>query len=65
MKYKDWIELELKDDEGKAVAGAAYKLFLPDGSIKSGKLDDNGYAKVENVPPGNVRVEYDIRSSGT
>ncbi len=65
LRYKDWLELELKNDEGKAVAGAAYKLFLPDGSIRSGKLDDNGYAKVENVPPGNVRVEYDIRSSGS
>ncbi len=61
--FKDWLELELADDEGKPIAKAAYKVYLPDGSIRSGNLDDNGYAKIEKVPPGNVKVEYDIRSS--
>ncbi len=64
LKYRDWLELELKDDEGKAIGEAEYKIFLPSGAVIEGKLDKNGYAKVEKIPPGNVRVEYDIRSSG-
>ena len=27
--------------------------------FKEGELDDNGYAKVENVPPGKVDITYD------
>ena len=60
--YKDWIELELKDEEGNPVGNKKYRVFLPNGEIKEGKLDSNGYAKVEDIPPGNVKVTYDLSS---
>ena len=63
LEYKDYIELELKDEDGKPVKGAGYKIFLPNGAIKEGTLDSNGYAKVEKIPPGNVKVVYDVRKS--
>jgi hypothetical protein len=63
LKYKDWLELEAVDDDGEALANAMYRIKLPNGSIMSGRLDGNGYAKVENVPPGRISVEYDIRAS--
>lgn len=61
IRYKDWIELELEDEEGKKIGGAGYKLFLPNGRIITGNLDKDGYARVDKIPPGKVRVEYDIR----
>ena len=59
LKYKDWIELELRDEEGNTIGGAEYEVYLPNGQIRRGKLDQNGYAKVENIPPGKVRVTFD------
>lgn len=59
LKYKDWIELELKDDDGKPVGGAEYEVKLPNGQIRRGNLDSNGTARVENIPPGEVKVSFD------
>jgi hypothetical protein len=64
LQYKDYIELELKDEEGNAIAEAGYKVYLPNGKIESGKLDKNGYKKIENVPPGQVEVEFDPDAGG-
>jgi uncharacterized Zn-binding protein involved in type VI secretion len=63
LEYKDYIELELKDEDDKPVKGAGYKLYLPNGGIREGTLDDNGYAKEEKLPPGRVRVSFDIKKS--
>jgi uncharacterized Zn-binding protein involved in type VI secretion len=62
--YKDYIELEYKDEEGNPVGGAKYKLYLRNGIIKEDKLDSKGYAKVENIPPGDVDVEFDATETG-
>jgi len=63
LDYKDYIELELKDEDNKPVKGAGYKLFLPNGGIREGTLDNNGYAKEEKIPPGQVKVSFDIKKS--
>nr|MBN2276482.1 PAAR domain-containing protein [candidate division Zixibacteria bacterium] len=62
LDYQDYIELKIKDDEGNPVKGAKYKVFLTNGAVRQGTLDDNGYAKVERVPPGQVRVVVDPRT---
>ena len=59
LKYKDWIELELKDDDGKPIGGAEYQVHLPNGEIRRGNLDQNGTARVENIPPSQVKVIFD------
>lgn len=59
LKYKDWIELELRDEDGNTIGGAEYKIRLPNGQIIKGKLDQNGYAKVAGLPPGKVEVTFD------
>ncbi len=61
LEYKDWIELEYKNAEGKPMANKEYKLFLPNGEVRKGKLDGNGYAKINNVPPGLIKVVVDPR----
>lgn len=53
-----YIEVELKDDEGKPVANAAYFVELPDGSTKSGRTDANGYARIDGVDPGTAKISF-------
>jgi uncharacterized Zn-binding protein involved in type VI secretion len=57
LYIEDTIEIELKDDEGKAKANEEFILYLPDGKIIKDKLDSNGYKKIEKVPAG----EYSLR----
>ncbi len=58
LEYKDYIEITFKDEYGKPAKNAKYRVFLPNGEIREGTLNDNGYAKVENVPPGPWDVEF-------
>jgi hypothetical protein len=54
-----WVGLELKDDAGEPLAGQAYELELPDGSVRRGKLDANGAARVTGLPTrGTCRVRF-------
>lgn len=54
-----WVGLELKDDAGEPLAGQAYELQLPDGSVRRGKLDANGAARVTGLPTrGTCRVRF-------
>lgn len=58
LKFKDWIEIELTDDEGKPIPSKKYKLRLPDGAEREGTLDGEGRAREENIPPGPVDVDF-------
>jgi uncharacterized Zn-binding protein involved in type VI secretion len=61
LKYQDFIELKLKDDQGKPLANKKFRLYLANGEIRNGQLDGSGYAKVDKIPPGNVRVSFDVK----
>jgi hypothetical protein len=58
LEFKDWIEIELTDDEGTPIPSKKYKLLLPDGTEREGTLDGNGHAREENIPPGPVDVDF-------
>jgi hypothetical protein len=58
LEFKDWIEIELKDRAGKPAENEEYIIILPDQSEQKGKLDAEGKAKIENVPPGRIEIEY-------
>lgn len=58
LKFVDWIEIKLTDYDGYPMKDVDYELYLPDGTVKKGKLDENGYAKVENVLPGKYEVKF-------
>jgi hypothetical protein len=58
LKFKDWIRIELHDHVGKPVPNEKYTLILADGTEKKGTLNADGYAKVEDVPPGNYYVIF-------
>jgi len=65
LRYKDYIELRLRDREGNAIGNRPYELILPSGEIRPGTLDGDGYAREENIPPGRVRVRYNVRRDST
>ena len=58
LEYKDWIEIELRDQDDKGIANAEYILHLPDGTIRKGRLDGKGYKKEGKIPPGKCFVEF-------
>lgn len=53
-----WLEIELVDDEGNPVAGEKYFVTLPDGSSVSGRLDGDGFARLEGIDPGTAKVSF-------
>jgi len=58
---KNFIALNYRSVDGEAMAGVGYKIKFEDGVAISGKLDQNGNARHENVPGKPVRVEYEER----
>ena len=58
LEFKDWVKIKLVDEEGNAIANEDYVLYLPDGQQRQGTLDSNGQAKEENIPPGEVTIEF-------
>jgi len=63
MEYKDFIEINLKDDDDQGIADANYLVFLSSGEVRKGQLDGNGYKKIENVAPGKWSVKFPDHSS--
>jgi len=65
LNYKDWIEIQLNDDQGNSVPNEEYLLYLSSGEVRQGKLDGNGYKKEDKVSPGNFSVKFpNLKSVG-
>ena len=58
VEFRDYIEVELVDEEGKVIPNAEYIAHFADGSKLGGMLDDEGTAKLIDVPPGNVYFSF-------
>lgn len=53
-----WIEVELVGEDDKPIPGEKYEIELPDGSVASGTLDADGFARVDGIDPGNCKVTF-------
>jgi hypothetical protein len=54
-----WIGIELKDSAGNPVPEEQYRVKLPDGSIRTGYLDEEGKAKEEGIPEtGQAEINF-------
>jgi len=58
LEFKDWIKIELINEQGEAVANEDYTLRLADGQERHGTLDNNGCSIEENIPPGKVIIKF-------
>jgi len=58
LEFNDWIEIYLRDPVNNADISKDYTLHLADGTEQRGTLDSNGYAKIDNIPPGKIKIEF-------
>jgi hypothetical protein len=56
LEFKDWIEIEWKDEEGQPAANRKFKLYLPDGIERNETFDDSGKIRLEDMPPGPFKI---------
>jgi type VI secretion system secreted protein VgrG len=60
-EIKNFIALNYRSVDGEPMAGVGYKIKFEDGVVISGKLDQDGNARHENVPDKPIRAEYEER----
>ena len=54
-----WIEIKLVDEDGDPVAGEDYRITLPSGDVRTGKLDKDGKAKLDGLTEsGSAKVAF-------
>jgi len=58
LEFKDWIEIGLKDGDGVSIKDESFVIICADGTKKEGKLDANGKAKLEDIPPGPYDIDF-------
>ena len=58
LRLRTWIEIQLVGEDGKGIAGEAYEIRLPGGTILTGTLDDDGMARVDGIPAGTCQVSF-------
>jgi hypothetical protein len=57
-KALEWIEIELVDEDGEPVGNQRYRVELPDGSIREGRLNARGFVRIDRVDPGTCKVMF-------
>lgn len=53
---KTWVEFELRDQKGRPIPRARYRLKITDGSTREGVLDENGQVRVTGLDPGECEI---------
>ena len=60
-----FIEITLLDDKGEPIANEPYWVLDPEGNEHTGNLDGSGFARIDNIKPGNCQVAFpEIQGSG-
>lgn len=58
-KPDEWLEIVLVEENGRPVAGAAYRVELANGTVIEGYLNGEGKARVEGIAKGgNAKVTF-------
>ncbi len=57
-KETSWIEIELVDEAGQPWPHERYEIIEPDGTLKTGSLDENGQAYVSVSDPGECQISF-------
>lgn len=57
-----WVAVTVVDEEDRPLAGAQFRLRLPDASTLGGALDPDGHTRVDNIAAGRCWLELtDLR----
>lgn len=52
LRFKDFIDLFVKWDDGTPISEGQYRLILPNGEEVSGTLDEDGHLRIDDTDPG-------------
>jgi hypothetical protein len=55
---KTWVEIKLVDQDGAVVPNERYRVTLPDGTIKEGRLDEDGWMRESGIDPGQCTITF-------
>jgi len=55
---KDWIDVQLLDESNKPISNGNVQINLPNGTVVKEQLDTNGKKRIENIPPGNINLNF-------
>jgi hypothetical protein len=58
LEFRDWIKMELHDEQGNPIPDEKFALVAADGSKINGSLDEKGYASLDPVAPGKYTLEF-------
>jgi hypothetical protein len=68
LRFKDFLKLQVLDERGEPMANEKYVLRLADGTERKGNLNSDGFLEEEDLPPGEVIIEWpdldDIEEEG-
>jgi type VI secretion system secreted protein VgrG len=53
-----WLELNLHHGNLEPVPYASYRVEFSNGSVREGMLDEKGFARLEDIPPGPSKIYY-------
>ena len=59
LEFKDWIGFDVKDSKHEPLANRNFTVTFADGRKETGKLDADGHAQIDSVPPGPYVIEVD------
>jgi hypothetical protein len=53
-----WIEIQLIGEDNQPIPGERYRIELTDGSVREGRLNEEGLARVDGIDPGQCQVTF-------
>jgi hypothetical protein len=56
VDWDTWVAIKLVDEEKKPISGARFRITLPDKSIREGRLDAEGRARVDSSKSGQCKI---------
>ncbi len=57
---KHWVEIAMADQEGHPVAGVAYRITVPGGTVVEGSTDAKGRGRVDGIDAGTCRITFPV-----
>jgi hypothetical protein len=56
---RTWIEIVMVGEDDAPIPFLPYRVRLPNAAVVQGRLDENGYARIDDIsPPGDCRVSF-------